>query len=126
MSTTIVQRTTSRSPWSYCRVHSFSCRASTSPRSCDALVWSLVRCTVHVGYPHKVSTIYTYIIIHTYVWTMYVCVCPYIYIYACIDMRIYIYTYFLHNIYIYIHIVTYIIYVCYIYQEESLFCQILT
>ena len=53
MSTTIVQLVEAprRTP---CR-HCFSCRASTSPRSCDALVWSLVRCRVHVRY-HEIST----------------------------------------------------------------------
>ena len=68
MSTTIVQLVEAprRTP---CR-HCFSCRASTSPRSCDALVWSLVRCRVHVRY-HEISTypgiyhIYIYILFPT-------------------------------------------------------------
>ena len=85
MSTTIVQLVEAprRTP---CR-HCFSCRASTSPRSCDALVWSLVRCRVPVRY-HEMSTypgIY------------------YIYIYIIIYIIIYIYWYVTHtHIYIYI------------------------
>ena len=88
MSTTIVQLVEAprRTP---CR-HCFSCRASTSPRSCDALVWSLVRCRVPVRY-HEMSTypgIY-YIYIHYYLYN-------YIYIYILIcntHTHIYIYIY---------------------------------
>ena len=85
MSTTIVQLVEAprRTP---CR-HCFSCRASTSPRSCDALVWSLLRCRVPVRY-HEMSTypgIY------------------YIYIYIIIYIIIYIYWYVTHtHTYIYI------------------------